>query len=103
MARPRGELTNALITLAKDLEKQAAKSKGKGLKVALNNVPPDIDLRKLCVRIHLLRLVGHLPENVRPVIRTVKNPVTGENKKHLYLVYYKKVPRIRDDQFKGYL
>lgn len=95
--KPRADtegLTDALVELAKELEKQlhdAVKKdpKLKAVKYELNNLPSDIKVKSVSTKIYQLRHINRLPLNVLPSIRTVKNEETGEKSERIYLKYYR--------------
>lgn len=92
------ELTDSLVELAKELEKQlhdAAKKDPnlKAIKYELNNLPPEVKIKSVSTKIYQLRNHNRLPMNVLPSIRTIKDKETGEKTERLYMKYYREPQR----------
>lgn len=71
------ELTEGLIELADELQKQFKEKLKKdpkitALKFPLNNLPDDIKPKSVSTKIYALKKQGKLPENIFPTTRTVK-------------------------------
>lgn len=93
------ELTDSLVELAKELEKQLQAKKDpslKAIKYELNNLPPDVKIKSVSTKIYQLRNHNRLPKNVLPSIRTVKDKETGEKTEKLYMKYYRE-PQLQEE------